>query len=589
VAIVGLVVMAVTAGLNGLAIKQLQPVFEEIFKVLGQADAAGQEASMARLWAASVLLFAAFAAAALGAGLASYLAAWSGQFLLRDVRRVLFERVERMPMVFFERQPAGALISRLSNDVQMLETTFSGELANLIIGPLSGAVFLGLMFHTSWRLSLLMMVAVPTILCITRLLAAGVRRHAERAQEKVARLSSRIHETIAGIRVVRAFGLEQAMADLFERENAGSLRERLRVSRLRGINRPASGMLSAAAIVAALVLGGGEIMAGRVDPAGLMTFLFLAVQAGNYIGKFAQELLTLQQAEGSALRVLELLNEPLEPPDPPDAVQLTHVRGKIEFDNVRFAYDPERPVLDGFSLTIEPGEHVAIVGPSGAGKTTVANLAARFYDPQSGAIRVDGTDLRAVARLSYRLHVAFVPQDTVLFAATAKQNIAFGRQDATDDEITQAAIAAGAHDFVTALPRGYDTEFTDLGHNLSGGQRQRIAIARAFLRRPQILILDEATSALDRESEVTVQRALAHLMAGRTSIIIAHRLSTIRDADRIVVLLEGKVVEEGTHEQLLMARGVYHRLYYAQAEEEAAEAVRPAGVSDPKGWNHRGS
>jgi ABC-type multidrug transport system fused ATPase/permease subunit len=308
-----------------------------------------------------------------------------------------------------------------------------------------------------------------------------------------------------------------------------------------------------------------------------MTFLFLAVQAGNYLSKFAQEILSLQQAEGSARRVLELLDEPPEPSDPDEATDIEEVKGQLVFENVTFAYQEGQPVLDGFSLTVEPGEHLAIVGPSGAGKTTVANLAARLYDPDGGRILIDGRDLKLVRRASYRRHVALVPQDTVLFAATVRENIAFGRPEASLEEVVDAAKAAGAHEFIAELPAGYETELTDLGQNLSGGQRQRIAIARALLRRPSILILDEATSALDRESEAAVQEALATLMAGRTAIIIAHRLSTIKHAYRIVVLLDGKVVEEGTHDQLLLARGVYYRLYHAQAEAEAARVDNPKG------------
>ncbi|MGD9518137.1 MAG: ABC transporter ATP-binding protein [Armatimonadota bacterium] len=576
-ALVALVVMGATAGLNAYAIKLLKPVFETIFTALEKGAQDERAQQIARLWQASWWLFAAFTAATLAGGLAAYLTAWSGQNVLRDLRRALFRHMEYMPMAYFERQSPGTVISRLSNDTQMLENTFSGDLANLVIGPLSAVAFFGLMVHESWRLSLLMFFTAPTVLVITRLISSGVRKHALRAQEKIASLSARIYETVAGIRVVRVFGLEQVMQERFERENQGSLRERMRVARLRALSRPASGILAAAAVVVGLVFGGREIVAGRVSAAGLMTFLFMTVQAGNYLGKFVQQLLTLQQAEGSALRVLELLQEEPEPPDPPDAVELEDVSGLLAFEGVSFGYGADRPVLEDFSLRAEPGEHVAIVGPSGAGKTTVANLAARLYDPDAGRVTVDGIDLRLIKRASYRRHVALVPQDTILFGGTVRENIAFGRLDATEEEIIEASKAAGAHEFVSQLPKGYDTELSDLGQNLSGGQRQRIAIARALLRRPRLLILDEATSALDRETEAAVQEALARLMADRTSIIIAHRLSTIKDADRIVVLLDGKVVEEGKHEELLAGGGVYYRLYHAQAQAEAS------GIEDAKG------
>lgn len=574
VLMVGLVIMAVTAGLNGLAIQRLQPVFRNIFQTLDAiGDAEQQAARLRQLWDACLLLFAAFAAAAVGGGISSYVAAWSGQHVLRDVRQALFERLESMSMRFYERESAGVLISRVSNDTQMLERTFSADLANLVVGPLSGVVFLGLMVRLSWRLSLLMVLAVPVVLGVTRLLSAGVKRHARRGQEKMAQVAERLHEMIAGIRVVKVFGLERIMADRFREDNQGTVRERLRTARLRAASRPLSGVLASVGVVAAILLGAHEIVAGRIEPDGLLTFMFLAVQAGNYVSKFTQQLLTLQQAEGSALRVVELLEQETEPPDPPDAAELEEVEGLLEFDHVHFGYEAERPVLEDFCLRVAAGERVAIVGPSGAGKTTVANLAARLYDPDGGAVRVDGIDLRGVTRTSYRRFVALVPQDTVLFAASVRDNIRFGRPDATDEEIVAAAKAAGAHDFIQELPDGYDTRLSSLGQNLSGGQRQRIAIARALLRRPRILILDEATSALDRQTEAAVQEGIKRLMAGRTALIIAHRLSTIRDADRIVVMLGGRIVEQGTHEELLARRGVYYQLYHVQAEAFAAQEV----------------
>jgi subfamily B ATP-binding cassette protein MsbA len=357
------------------------------------------------------------------------------------------------------------------------------------------------------------------------------------------------------------------------------MRADLRNARVRAASQMVTMALVSAALCAALLFGAYEIAGGEIDPAGLMTFVLLMQSAGNNISRLTRLRLALDRAEAAAVRTLGLLDEQTDVADAADAKTLTTLSGQIQFDHVSFAYDAGTPVLTDFDLAINPGETVALVGPSGAGKTTVGSLVPRLYDTDSGAVRVDGHDVRAVTQASLRSFMGFVPQETLLFGGTARDNIAFGRPDAGDEEVRAAAKAANAHEFIAALPKGYDTPLGERGVSLSGGQRQRIAIARALLRDPRILILDEATSSLDRESEAAVHRALDVLLQGRTAIIIAHRLSTIRSADRIVVLEDGRIVQQGSHEELLAREGLYRRLYLT------AEAAGKDRMLDKEGAN----
>jgi subfamily B ATP-binding cassette protein MsbA len=331
------------------------------------------------------------------------------------------------------------------------------------------------------------------------------------------------------------------------------------------------------------VLGGYEILHGRLEggATGLMKFLFLLQGAGAEVNSVARLWVVLQQAEAAARRTLELLAESATVADAPDAVELEQVDGRVTFDNVDFAYDGSNRVLEGVSVDIRPGEVVALAGRSGAGKTTIANLVPRLYDVQSGAVLVDGLDVRRVKQASLKRFMGMVPQETILFGTSVRENIGFGREGATEEEIIAAAQAANAHDFIMALPEGYDTQVGERGTRLSGGQRQRVAIARAFLRNPRILILDEATSSLDTESEKAIHASLKSLLQGRTALIIAHRLSTIRDADRIVVVDGGRICEQGTHDSLLAQGGLYRRLYESRELALDEPAAAEDGVAGP--------
>jgi subfamily B ATP-binding cassette protein MsbA len=493
-----------------------------------------------------------------------YLTAWSGQRLIATLRVRLFERTMRLPMTEFDRWRPGDLIARFSSDLSLMTDALSVALPQFFVTivTLIGAVVT--MFWVDWLLSLFLFVFAPIVNFVVAFFTRTISKSTKRAQERIADLSSNLSEVLAGERIVKAFGREDYEVARFTRSNDDYFGAFMKVIQLGQTQTPIVAMIVTIALLAIVAFSVREVIAGRLWSGGVFQFWALVVLAINPLNRFASFIADLSKGLIGADRVFEILDLPIER-DAPEAVTPGRIAGEIRFENVTFAYhDDAPPVLHDLCATVDAGEIVALVGPSGAGKTTIVNLVPRFYEPQSGRIVLDGLDLATIRLASLRDVIAIVPQEPLLFSGTVAENIRYGKLDATQAEIEAAAREANAEEFVLDLPRGYQTLVGERGMRLSGGQRQRISIARAVLRDPRILILDEATSALDSHSERLIEAALDRLLPGRTTLIIAHRLSTIRRANKILFVDAGRVIESGSHESLLAARGAYAALHAAQ-------------------------
>jgi subfamily B ATP-binding cassette protein MsbA len=497
----------------------------------------------------------------------SYLSDYVGLLIVKDVRNLLARHLQFMSLSFFARHPSGTLISRVANDVTLLRSALTDALASFLKDTTSLIVLIAVAFIKDWFLASLAFVVFPASVLPVMRLGRKMKRFARRGQISTGKLTVFLQESIQGNRIVKAFGMEEYEMQRFSMENLTLFKQSLRASRIKGAVTPMMELLAAFGIGAVVWYGGSSVVAGGRTPGEFMAFMAAMFLMYQPFKSLTRTYTVLHQGLAGAERVFEILDEAPIITDKPDAKVAPCFAKAIEFHNVSFAYGAT-PVLNRINLTIRAGEKVALVGVSGAGKSTLADLIPRFYDVSSGQITIDGVDIRDVNLASLRAQIGIVTQHTFLFDDTVRNNIAYGHPERGMEHVIDAARAAHADEFIKSMPNGYDSAVGEMGLQLSGGQRQRLAIARALLKDAPILILDEATSALDSDSERMVQGALENLMTQRTTLVIAHRLSTIRSADRIVVLADGAIAEEGTHEELLARKSEYSRLYSLQMLEE---------------------
>ena len=501
----------------------------------------------------------------------NYLMSWVGQHVIIDIRSEVFHKLQRLSMSFYDNNKTGTIMSYVTNDVNALQGAMVDNTIELVT---EGIILVGsvcAMIYLDWKLTIFTILTFPVVLYFMNFFGKKIRRAGGQIQEATADITSVLQESVSSARVVKSFVREQYEIERFEKENIANLKANLKNARYMATLTPTIEFVAALGVTLILWYGGNNVIDGDTTAGSLVAFLAYAVNISNPIKRISRVTGDIQKALAAAQRVFDVLDLPEEVKDLPDAKELPEVQGTVNFEHVTFSYTEGDEILHDLTFSVKSGQAIGLVGPSGAGKSTIASLLPRFYDCDFGSIRIDGTDIRQVTLDSLRNQVGIVPQETILFNGTVYDNILYGRLDASKEEIEEAARAAKAHDFIMELPQGYETMLGDRGVNISGGQRQRIAIARAILKNPRILILDEATSALDTESERLVQEALNRLMVGRTAFVIAHRLSTIKNADRILVLDKGRLVEDGTHDDLMEKNGLYAHLYQIQYRNNQEE------------------
>lgn len=497
----------------------------------------------------------------------TYLMSYIGQRVIIDIREAVYRQLQRLSLGYFDKRQTGAIMSSVTNDVSALQAALVESMVEMVTEGMILIGSLGAMFFLHWKLSLLTLITMPLVLHAINTFGKKLRLAGRVLQARAADITAILQETISGIRVIKSFAREDYETNRFKQENFFNFRAQMKTSQLLATLTPVIEFLSAIGVTVIIWYGGMEVINGNLTSGALIAFLIYVVNLSNPVKRLSKVYGNIQKSLAAAERVFDILDTEPDIKDMPGAVDLPVVEGRVTLQKVSFAYSPGQYALREVSLEVKPGQTVAIVGPSGAGKTTIANLLPRFYEVTEGSILVDGKDIRTVTMQSLRQQIGIVPQETVLFNGTVYDNILYGRLDATEVEVIAAAKAANAHSFIDKMPDKYQTQIGERGAKISGGQRQRISIARAILKDPRILVLDEATSALDTESEKLVQQALDKLMIGRTSFVIAHRLSTVQRADMIVVLDKGRIVEQGTHNELLASGGLYSTLYQVQFRE----------------------
>ncbi len=533
--------------------------------------AVGKGVDFAAVGKVLLVLVAIYIMSALFGWLQGYIMAGVVARTVYRIRQMVDEKLARLPLRYFDGHARGDILSRVTNDIDNIQQTMQQTMTQIVTSILTLVGVLGMMFYISWLLAVVAIVTVPISVAITMAIAKRSQKQFALQWRSTGTLTGHVEETFTGHTIVKVFGRQKESVAEFEEQNEELYQSSFKAQFISGIIMPMMMFVGNLQYVAIAIIGGLRMTSGALLFGDLTAFIQYSQMFTQPITQTASSANVLQSAVASAERVFELLDEPEESAEPAKPVVLKHVEGRVEFKDVSFRYLPDVPLIDDLSIDVKPGQTVAIVGPTGAGKTTLVNLLMRFYEIDKGQILVDGHDTRDMARDDLRRLFGMVLQDAWLFNGTIRENIAYGREGATDEQIEIAAEAAHVDHFVRILPDGYDTRLDDDSANVSQGERQLLTIARAFLADPEILILDEATSSVDTRTEVLIQRAMARLLTGRTSFVIAHRLSTIRDADLILVMNEGAIVEQGTHVQLLDARGFYYDLYNSQFVEALAE------------------